>query len=93
MYKYKSRSRAAWSARDVHTVEVVLSGSNPTSATIFSSMVMCMSKRRFQGFRPEIFGDVWDKMSTKQRRWAFYTDMIMAVSGAFLIFYLLFAYG
>ena len=39
-----------------------------------------------QGFRPGAYGDVWDKMSPTERRWAFISDIAIALIGAAVIF-------
>lgn len=42
----------------------------------------------FQGWRPWAFGDVWDKMSSKERRFAFWSDWAVALAGVFLMLWL-----
>lgn len=39
-----------------------------------------------QGLRPGAYGDVWDKMSPSERRWAFFSDIAVALLGAAVIF-------
>jgi hypothetical protein len=41
---------------------------------------------KFEGWRPWIFGDVWDKMSVRQRRSALISDIVVAIIGAILIY-------
>jgi hypothetical protein len=41
---------------------------------------------KFQGFRPWAYGDVWDRMSPQQRRFAFWTDIAVALAGAALLY-------
>lgn len=46
------------------------------------------NKTKFEGFRPLAFGDVWDQMTPKERRFAFYTDLIVAIIGAIIVYFL-----
>jgi hypothetical protein len=43
----------------------------------------------FQGWRPWAHGDIWDQMTSPQRRSAFRWDLILGVGGAGLIYVLL----
>lgn len=38
--------------------------------------------------RPWAFGDVWDRMTAKQRRFAFWTDILVGFGGAGLMYLL-----
>lgn len=42
---------------------------------------------KFQGWRPFAYGDVWDKMTSPQRRFAFWTDIACAFGGAAIIYF------
>jgi hypothetical protein len=42
----------------------------------------------FQGFRPHAYGDVWDAMSSPERRRAFWSDMVVAAIGATIIYWM-----
>lgn len=44
----------------------------------------------FQGLRPSdsTYGEVWDAMTSPERRFAFWSDLIVAILGATLIYWL-----
>jgi len=42
----------------------------------------------FQGWRPAVFGAVWDRMTSQQRRKAWRSDLIVAIIGALAIYFL-----
>lgn len=44
--------------------------------------------KRFQGWRPWAFGDVWDRMSPRDRRIAFWSDIAVAGAGCAIIYVL-----
>jgi hypothetical protein len=40
------------------------------------------------GGRPHAYGDVWDAMTLRERRWAFWSDILVGSLGAGLIYLL-----
>lgn len=40
----------------------------------------------FQGWRPWAHGDVWDRMTSPQRRFAFWSDIVVAALGALAVY-------
>jgi hypothetical protein len=40
----------------------------------------------FQGLRPFAWGSVWDAMTSPQRRFAFYSDIVVAALGALAVY-------
>lgn len=38
-----------------------------------------------QGPRPRAYGELWDRMTPRQRRRAFITDILFALAGAFVV--------
>lgn len=41
---------------------------------------------RFRGWRPGAFGDIWDRMSPAERRWALWSDVVIGIFGALLVY-------
>lgn len=44
-------------------------------------------KKRFEGIRPFVYGDVWDKMTPDERRFAFWSDVVVALIGASIFYF------
>jgi hypothetical protein len=42
----------------------------------------------FQGNRPNAFGDVWDRMTSPQRRITFWSDIAIGLAGTALVYWL-----